>query len=55
MMTKYFERLNSTNIEDFGENVEGIGEKACQHCGTIFIHTNCTFRIKLKKTQEHKR
>ena len=53
MMMKYFERVNGPDAEKFSERSQCLN--ACEHCGTILTHSNCTFRIKPKQKRKKRK
>lgn len=52
MMMKYLEGQNALSLEDFRENFDWNLLNACEHCGTVFTDSNCTFRIKSKRKRK---
>ena len=53
MMMKYFERVNGPDDEKISERSPSLN--ACEHCGTILTHSNCTFRIKPKQKRKKRK
>ena len=53
LMMKYFERLSDQ--ETGPDECLQQSLNACQHCGTTFTDSNCTFRIKPKRKRKKRK